>query len=510
VTDSRSPLEPTVERISRTEIVVAWPAYQVGCAFSRLRESDSGVIRAELSIESTRPDAAGHLGGPTLIELLRSGPEIIRLSNDLTERTGKTLPWKDLLSGAVRHVLIKWRTPPEPVDFADMQPVPEGSEYLFDGFIPKNKTTALMADQRSGKSTLAMAMSMATVADIALPCGWKAETTGPVLYLDWETDEESVQGSLIEIMNGLRLRSRPRGLHYMKMNGPLMNQVSWLQSLVGRLKPVMVVVDSLGWAAGGDLNKTEVAIPTMDALASLATTRLVLAHYAKGHRAGGESSASIFGSGFFEFACRSIWELRKESDAGSAFNVGLYNRKLSRGLEGSSMAVRLSFDGSRNSVEILPARVADSPELAAKQPLSKRITEILEAGPMATDELAEALSIGRDTPVSPATARTVAGGMRNVIRMDPSQTGRGKQQVWKLAESAKRNTPYRDRDIALSPASAVKSESAMDESAKSHDSLRFTGSRLPYADDLLPGRASRASSSGLAATGTNDDNDTRF
>jgi hypothetical protein len=129
-----------------------------------------------------------------------------------------------------------------------MVPVPPGSEYLFDGFIPKNKTTALMADQRSGKSTLAMAMSLATVAGLALPCGWRAETTGPVLYLDWETDEESVQGSLIEIMNGLRLRSRPRGLHYMKMNGPLMNQASWLQSLVGRLKPVMVVVDSLGWA----------------------------------------------------------------------------------------------------------------------------------------------------------------------------------------------------------------------------------------------------------------------
>lgn len=484
--------EPVVERISRTEVIVAWPSYRVGFAFSRLRESDAGLVRAELTVESTRPDCPGVLGGPTLIELLRAGPEIQRLSADIANRTDGTIAWKDLISSAVRRTLLAWRTPPEPVDFADMVPVPPGSEYLFDGFIPKNKTTALMADQRSGKSTLAMAMSMATVAGLALPCGWKAEVTGPVLYLDWETDEESIQGSLIEIMNGLRLRTRPRGLHYMKMNGPLMHQVAWLQSLVGRIKPVMVVVDSLGWAAGGDLNKTEVAIPTMDALASLATTRLVLAHYAKGHRLGGESSASIFGSGFFEFACRSIWELRKESDAGSAFNVGLYNRKLSRGLEGSSMAVRLSFDGARNAVEILPASVADSPELAAKQPLSKRITEILEAGPMATDELAEALSIGRDSPVSPATARTVAGGMRNVIRMDPSKTGRGKQQVWQLSESAKRNTPYIDRGIALSPARAEKSESAIEESATTDKPLRFTGSRLPYADDEPPSRASNS------------------
>lgn len=476
--------EPVVERISRTEVIVAWPSHKVGFSFSRLRESDSGLVRAELTVESTRPDCPGVLGGPTLIELLRAGPEIQRMATDLANRTDSSIGWKDLISSAVRRALLSWRTPPEPVDFADMVPSPDGSEYLFDGFIPKNKTTALMADQRSGKSTLAMAMSLATVAGLALPCGWKAEVSGPVLYLDWETDEESVQGSLIEIMNGLRLRSRPRGLHYMKMNGPLMNQVTWLQSLVGRLKPVLVVVDSLGWAAGGDLNKTEVAIPTMDGLASLNTTRLVLAHYAKGHRANGESSASIYGSGFFEFACRSIWELRKESDAGSAFNVGLYNRKLSRGLEGSSMAVRLSFDGSRNSVEILPARVADSPELAAKQPLSKRITEILADGPMETDKLAEALSIGRETPVSAATARTVAGGMRNVVRMDPSQTGRGKQQVWMLAESAKRNAPYRDRDIALSAASAQKSESAMDESATTTEPLRFKAPRLPYAPDF--------------------------
>jgi hypothetical protein len=118
---------------------------------------------------------------------------------------------------------------------------------------------------------------------------------------------------------------------------------------------------------------------------------------------------------------------------------------------------------------------------------------------MATDELAEALSIGRDSPVSPATARTVAGGMRNVIRMDPSQTGRGKQQIWKLAESAKRNAPYIDRGIALSPARAVKSESAMDESAIDQKPLRFTGSRLPYADDSLPGPPSRASNPGPEA-----------
>lgn len=425
-------MTPVLERISRTEVIVAWPDLAVGCAFARLRESDNGVIRAEVTIESQRPDCPGTLAGPTLMELLRSGPEIQRLSTSLANRTDGRIPWPDILASAVRRVLLEWRTPPEPVEWADMVPPEQGTLFLFDQFIPRNQTTALMADQRSGKSTLGLAISISTITGVQLPCGWRPETTGPVLYLDWETDEASIYGMLTEIQNGLRLPARPRGFHYLKMNGPIVNQAQAIQSIVGRLKPVLVVVDSLGWAAGGDLNKTEVAIPTMDMIASLGCTRLVLAHYAKASRIAGQQRASVYGSGFFEFACRSIWELRKESDAGSAFNIGLYNGKLSRGREGASMAVRLSFDGSRNAVEILPATIQDSPELANRQPIYARIRELLAEGPMDTADLAEQLSIGREKPIPQNQVRSAISKMPDIAHAGPSIEGRGNRQLWAL------------------------------------------------------------------------------
>lgn len=425
-------MTPVVERISRTEVIVAWPPMGIGCAFSRLRESDAGVIRAELTIHSTRPDCPGILGGPTLIELLRAGPEIGRLSVGLAGRTNGEIKWGDILAGAVRHVLTEWRTPPEPVEWSEMEAPAPDSLFLFDKFIPRNQTTALMADQRSGKSTLGLAIAVATIAGLTLPCGWRPEATGPVLYLDWETDEASIYGMLAEIQNGLRLRERPRGFHYLRMNGPLVNQAQAMQSLVGRIKPILVIVDSLGWAAGGDLNKTEVAIPTMDTLASFNTTRLVLAHYSKSNRTSGQQSASIYGNGFFEFACRGLWELRKESDAGSAFNIGLYNRKLSRGREGATMAVRLSFDGSRNAVEVLPATIQESPELANRQPIYARIRELLADGPMETTDLAEQLSIGRETPIKPNYVRSAITRMPDVVHSGPHQNGRGNVQLWEI------------------------------------------------------------------------------
>lgn len=453
-------MTPVVERISRTEVVVAWPDVGVGCAFSRLRESDSGVIRAELTIHSTRPDCPGVLGGPTLLELLRSGPEIQRLSTSLANRTNGALPWPDYLAGAVRHVLTEWRTPPEPVRWSEMEiPAPE-TLWLFDKFIPRNQTTALMADQRSGKSTLGLAIAISTITGITLPCGWRPEATGPVLYLDWETDQASIFGMLAEIQNGLRLTARHPDFHYLRMNGPLVNQAQAIQSLVGRLKPILVIIDSLGWAAGGDLNKTEVAIPTMDTLASFDCTRLVLAHYAKSSRIGGvQSKASIFGSGFFEFACRALWELRKESDAGSAFNIGMYNGKLSRGQEGASMAVRLSFDGSRNAVEVLPARIEETPELANRQPIYARIRELLADGPMETTDLAEQLSIGRETPIKPNQVRSAISKMPDIARTGDTQTGRGNSQLW-VIDKAHQSAPSK-RTMVRFPQNG----------------------RLPYADD---------------------------
>lgn len=482
-------MTPAVERISRTEVVVAWPKLGIGCAFSRLRESDAGVIRAELTVHSTRPDCPGILGGPTLIELLRSGPEVQRQATALANRTDGAIPWLDYLTSSVRHVLEEWRKPPEPVEWAEMEAPAPDSLFLFDKFIPRNQTTALMADQRSGKSTLGLGIAIATITGLTLPCGWKTEATGPVLYLDWETDQNSIYGMLTELQNGLRLRDRPRGFYYLQMNGPLVNQEQAIQSLVGRLKPILVIIDSLGWAAGGDLNKTEVAIPTMGALASLNCTRLVLAHYAKGSRVnGGPAKASIFGSGFFEFACRAIWELRKESDAGSAFNIGMYNAKLSRGQEGASMAVRLAFDSLRNAVEVLPARIEDSPELANKQPLATRIRELLRSGPMDTNELAEAVNIGRDVPVKAETVRRTLNRMPDAGPAESSQGGSGKRQLWIIGQPGHRDSPYRNTYVPVSlPLNGERDPGTGTEvpgQTGTERSLSRFPIRQPYADDV--------------------------
>jgi hypothetical protein len=52
-------LKPTQFRKDGDEFLATWDAAGVGIGFSRIRETDSGLMYAELDVQSIRPDASG-------------------------------------------------------------------------------------------------------------------------------------------------------------------------------------------------------------------------------------------------------------------------------------------------------------------------------------------------------------------------------------------------------------------------------------------------------------------
>ncbi len=405
------------------DILLAWPEQQLAVEFARLRETDAGLIYGELSIETKAPPKPGKIYGPQRLCLNQAGQELKRLSDYLTPRLDKD--WQGLMSALLLKTVEAWREPEPLAVLADTVAPPE-TEYLFHPLVPLGETTVVMADRESGKSYLAQGLMVSVATGKLVVPGFTPNRTGLCIYYDFETEQPSQWRRALRICNGLGLPGIPRNLRYRQMHGPIANTIKQLIADVQRNEAVAVVIDSLGWACGGDLNSPEAAIRTMDAIRQLPCTRIVLAHYAKAHR-NGEGQASVFGSAFFEAAPRAIWEVRKpEDEPENQLTMGLYQRKMSDDGRHAPMAVRIQWDRERNSAQFVPAQLETVAELEERLPLHQRLRRLLQGGDRDTVWLAEQTGVGIDT------AGKTLRRMADAVRVSESAGGRSKAQTWHL------------------------------------------------------------------------------
>jgi len=197
---------------------------------------------------------------------------------------------------------------------------------------------------------------------------------------------------------------------------------------------VLVIFDSLGWMCGGDLNKPEISIPTMTAVASLTgTTRLVLAHHGKAGR-GAEGEPTVFGSGFFEFASRNRWLIRKAQDEDSdVVRIGLYHRKSSDDQRHGSRGLAFTFDRARDSVSVGACDIEDDPTLLRDASPASKIVAMLRETEFAKATVKE---IAKETKIPASTVKM------HLLKMDGQRVkrvganglggGRGHAAEWAL------------------------------------------------------------------------------
>jgi hypothetical protein len=429
------------------EFFYTWQDVGLGLCFNRLRETDAGLVKGHLTIESTAPDRQGHVywAYVTLSTSADRDRVTKKLQNVVCLEAGE---WERQVDRCFQDVAQRFLRVPEPGVLADVE-LDESRGYLFAPVLPFGQVTELMADQGVSKSYLLLYLAVCTAAGVDSIFGPPART-GPVIYYDWETDAGTQRRRLEWICRGLGLPAVPRDIHYLNMGGlgRLIDRVREMRSQVARLEPALILVDSLTFATGGDLNSTELAGPTMVGIGSLGegVTKCVAAHYAKGHREG-NGPASVMGSGLFEFKARSLWEMRKEQDAGSEFNVAMIYRKLSDGPQQQPLAYRIAFDNAARLVRFSGARVEDSAELSQRGlSVAHRIRLLLRSkrnSKCDTAEMAEALN------VPAADIRANLSRMADVVRLSEGK-GRGHASVWGLTDrpdaKAQSVTPLRERD----------------------------------------------------------------
>lgn len=424
-------MKPSTFEKHGDEFLAVWGTAGIGLGFSRIRETDSGMLFAELDVQSIRPDARGTLLSPSRFNLM-AATERKRLAELLTNRA-PDVSWTDALESAIGMVIAGWRTPEPLVDLWDVED-PGENRYLIHPWLVENDTNLWYADEQSLKSYLSMICAASIVSGREIPCIGAPTRQGPVLLYDWETFGGKQRRRLTRVSNGLGVGSL-RQIHYRQMTRPLVDMAAQIRAEVSRLGAVLVIFDSLGWMCGGDLNKPEISIPTMTAVASLTgTTRLVLAHHGKAGR-GAEGEPTVFGSGFFEFASRNRWLIRKAQDEDSdVVRIGLYHRKSSDDQRHGSRGLAFTFDRTRDAVSVTACDIEDDPTLLRDASPASKIVAMLRETEFAKATVKE---IAKETKIPASTVKM------HLLKMDGQRVkrvmganglggGRGHAAEWAL------------------------------------------------------------------------------
>ena len=433
-------MKPTVRELP-DEISYTWPDVEVSLVLQGLRPTDAGNMRALLKATSLR-SVDQRNGASGRIFWSQVGLTTGRDRKDLAEALKKARPgpeWDAEVQRCFEDAYERSTRVPEPVDLADVQLESLDTRFLYDPVLPEGQVTILLADQGSTKSYLMEYLSACTVTGAASVFG-KPRRSGPVIYFDWEVDETVARRRLDWICNGLGLAAVPRGLHYVNMaeRGRLVDRAREMRYQIGRLQPVLVVIDSLTFATGGDLNSPEFAAPTMAAVGSLGNvTKLLSAHPSKASRNAGADEISVIGSGLFEFRARAIWLMKREAQRGASFMVSMSVRKPFDGAPSHPLAYRMRFDQAKHAAHFERGAVEDSPELRNQTlPLIERIERALGRRDLDTPTLAL---------VCEATQVAVKSACLRMSNVQAKQVGggRGKPTLWTLApEESNGHLPF--------------------------------------------------------------------
>jgi len=387
ITDNKLPTLPTDER---DNITFRWIDYEL------LVDADHFTSdgQAELTFWRDTADYKGLLLSPTQVNLRSSSNRASIIKQLQNSDDGlRYLPWQWILT-CISYKVTKNARQGEKIE--DIWPSEDDTLapiYLLEPILYLNHPTVIFGDYGSLKSLFALVI----VYVAQLPCSdnklglvTPKESTH-CLYLDYEDDSSSFRKRWGAIQRGFGIKaSMP--ISYRRMTNTLADSMDSLQQIKKDKDIKLLIVDSLGPAARGNLNDPEPAIKYHEALRKLGITSLTLAHNSKDQLT---KKRSIFGSIFFTNLARSVWECRSEQETGEdEAIISLKHTKANLSQLHSPLGYKFTF--TNDSITIAKTDLKDT-GLSGELPLSWQIKNLLRTGSFGINEIAEQLNSKADT-----------------------------------------------------------------------------------------------------------------
>jgi len=266
------------------------------------------------------------------------------------------------------------------------------ADYLLEPILYLNHPTVIFGDYGSLKSLLALVIAYV----VQLP--YQDNNLGLItakeptrcLYLDFEDDVTSFRKRWSALDGGIGEGAMP--ILRRRMTSSVSESVEQLRRIIRDNNIGLLIVDSLGPAARGNLNDPEPAIRYHLALRQLGITSLTLAHTAKDQLT---RSRSIFGSVFFTNLARSVWEVKAEQETGEDEAViSLKHTKANLSRIHPPLGFKFSFTDT--AICVAKAELKDT-GLSGELPITWQIKNLLRSGALTTKEIAEALGKSEST-----------------------------------------------------------------------------------------------------------------
>ena len=319
------------------------------------------------------------------------------------ERLRPNVPWDDALTWVTRLTLEVARRGDPIIEIWPSEDDSLMPAYLLEPILYLNHPTIIFGEYQSLKSLFALVI--AYMVQLPYPDNKLGLTTAkestPCLYLDYEDDPSSFRGRWGAIQRGFGIEATMPIL-YRRMATIVAESVESLQQIIADKDIKLLIIDSLGSAARGNLNDAEPAIKYHAALRQIGITSLTLAHNSKDPFT---RKRTIFGSVFFTNLARSVWECKAEQETGEdEAIISLKHMKANLSRLHPPLGYQVTF--TDNSIAIAKADLRDT-GLSGELPLSLRIKGLLRGGAMSARQITESLDANE------MSVRTVLNRMTN-------------------------------------------------------------------------------------------------
>ena len=384
---------------------LTWPDRQIETTFTKLKHRSSDTT-ADVLIVCKLPGINLRDGHVSMGRQNLSAPKgRMDFAKSLQARVkDERIDWQDVIEQAFVAVLVAESKGEPIVDIDGFDEAPEFRSYALDPICPRGEPTILFAPGGTGKSYLALALALSVQLGRELVPGIPPAMTGPVLYLDWETNAKTVKTRIRKLSEGMGFD--PPRIAYRRCVAPLADDAEQLATEIAKRGIVFCIIDSTGAATGsqgeyGDAN--EGALKFFEAIRVLGSDLTVLAidHVAKQGpiRKGQQPTSNPYGSVYKVNAARSVWRVDETGRGEDDVTISLCHTKVNDSKRYRPIHYRLVWSPDGVTPETATFEMADyiAQPGTGSGSVADRAIEFIGNGRQSTSAIAMALGAAVDT-----------------------------------------------------------------------------------------------------------------
>lgn len=359
----------------------------------RLRR-EGGSLRGYVDVEfkaEGRGTPRERLSGEVLN--LSSGRDRASFANRLLERK-PGIEWRNIVDAFCVEVERRDDEAEPAIQIGNL-PAPIDGGWLVEGLLERNQNNEIHGDGSVGKSWLGLALAVSVTTGVEILPGYRPHQRGPVLYLDWETDHDTLNARVQQLARGAGIAYPD--IWYLRMDGPLADAVERVLALCQANGIVLVIVDSVEAAMAGSIGagapSNEGPSRMNRSLRRIGLTSFLIDHISADQAQSEKVATKAYGSIFKRNWIRRSFHLKQthEPAADGFRHLGLFIAKVNNGKEPEPVGLRWEVN---DEVCRWDREEIEAPELETALPTAARIAAYLKReGPSQPSGIAEGTSI---------------------------------------------------------------------------------------------------------------------